>query len=209
MKHTLILILSLFTAVASWAQSFEGEIIYANTYKSKAPNVTDEQWSSMMGNTYNYYIKGAQYKSVANGQLVQWQLYRSADNKLHSKLANSEAAFWNDGGVNEDTVLKSEIKKGAVEILGYKCDELTLTCKNGVQKYYYSSKLAVDPKLYVNHKFGNWYDMLMLTKSMPLKMIVDAPQFSMESVATAVKPAKLEDKFFELPAGMQTQKSPY
>ena len=209
MKYPLLLLLTLLTTLSALGQTFEGEIIYANTYKNKMPNMTDQQWASMMGTTQEYYLKGGQYKSVVNGQLVQWQLFRNQDNKLYTKMSNSEAALWNDAGVNEDPILKSEIKKGAAEILGYKCDELTLTCKSGVQKYYYSSKLAIDAKQFVNHKFGNWYEMLKLTGAMPLKMVVDAPQFSLESIATVVKPMKINDSLFELPAGMQTQKSPY
>ncbi|WP_211289892.1 hypothetical protein [Hymenobacter chitinivorans] len=191
------------------AQNFEGRVLYANTYKSKLPNVTDQQWNDMMGTTQEYFVKGGSYKSVANGKLMQWQLFPGTDNKLYTKMGNAEAAIWNDATVNPDEVLKAEVKKNAATILGYQCDELTLTCKSGVQKYYFSSKLALDPKLYENHKLGNWYDMLKNTKALPLKFVVDTPQFSMESTATEVKPMKLTAATFELPAGVQTVKSPY
>lgn len=124
-------------------------------------------------------------------------------------MSNSETAFWNDGNIQGDEVLKIEVNKNTTEILGYKCDEVILTCKSGVQKFYFNSKLAVDTKLYINHKFGNWFDYLSKSDALPLKSIIETAQFTLESVATDIKPMKLDVKLFELPAGIKTEKSPY
>src|SRR6187399_2730964 len=133
-------VLFLFISITSFAQHFEGEIVYTNSYQTKNPQLTDAQWNSMLGTTQNYIIKGGDYKSLTNGSLMQWQLYNRTDNKLYSKLSNSEAALWNDGSVQGDEILKAEVNKKVTEILGYTCDELILTCKSGVQKYYYNAK---------------------------------------------------------------------
>jgi hypothetical protein len=194
---------------ASFAQNFEGKIVYKNSYKSKVPNVTDAQFNDMMGVTQDYLIKGGDYKAVSNGSFLQWQVYINKDNKLYNKLANSPAALWNDGAVNPDEVIKAELNKGVIEILGYKCDELILTCKSGVQKYYFSSKLKIDAKIYEKHKFGNWAEYVSRSNAVPLKIIVDSKEFSVESVAIEIKPMKLDAKEFELPVGMTTEKSPY
>ena len=93
----------------------------------------------MMGTTQEYLIKDGNYKSSANGTFFQWQLYINKDNKLYNKMSNSPTIFWNDGSVNPDEVIKAEINQGVIEILGYQCDELILTCKSGIQKYYFSS----------------------------------------------------------------------
>ena len=125
-------------------------------------------------------------------------------------MANSETLLWNEGATNPDEILKAEVNKGVTEILGYKCDELILTCKSGTQKYYFSTKLSVDTKLFVNHKFGNWYDFLSKSNSLPLKSIVDNGQFTLKSVATGeVKEMKLDNTLFELPTDAKTMKSPY
>ena len=209
MKQTLIILSLLLSFVFSFGQSFEGEIVYANTYKSKVANLADQQLSSMIGSVQNYYIKGGDYKSVTNGSFISWQLYINADNKLYNKFSNSETILWNDGAVNTDEVISSELHKGVTEILGYKCDELILNCKSGVQKYYFTSKLPVDSKLYINHLFGNWSVYLSKTNAIPLKMIIDNAQFTLEGIATAVKPMKLDQALFTLPAGVKTDKSPY
>lgn len=205
-KIKFLLLLISFT---SFSQNFEGEIVYSNTYTSKNLQLKDEQWSLMLGNTQNYLIKGGDYKSTTNGKLMQWQLYINKDNKLYNKMANSETVYWNDGSVQGDEIIKVQINKNVTEVLGYKCDEIILTCKSGVQKYYYNSKLAVDTKLFTNHKFGNWYDYLSKSNALPLKMILENPQFTTISIAIKIKPMKLDDNIFVLPIGVKIEKSKY
>jgi hypothetical protein len=209
MKNAIVLIFTVLVSMTVFGQTFEGKMRYANSYKSKNPKMTDQQWASLMGSTQEFMIKGGDYKSITNGTLVQWQLYINKDNKLYNKLSNSETAFWNDASVQGDEVVNAEVNKNVSEILGYQCDELVLTCKSGVQKYYFNTKLSVDTKLFTNHKFGNWYDYLLKTNSLPLKSIIETVQFTMESTAIEVKPMKLDTKYFELPAGITTAKSPY
>ncbi len=208
LKNLAILFLFLST-ITALGQTFEGKITYANSFKTKNAQITDQQWTAMLGSTQEYYIKGGEYKSVMNGTFVQWQQYSNKDNKLYTKMAHSETLLWNDGSIQGDEILKVELNKNATKILGYKCDEVILTCKSGLQKYYFNAKLSVDTKLFSNHKFGNWFDYLSNSNSLPLKSIIDTAQFTMESIATEVKPMKLDSKIFELPVGIKTEKSPY
>jgi hypothetical protein len=209
MKTIKLLALLLTTFSLATAQNFEGKVVYKNDYKSKMPNVTSEQFNSMMGTTQEYFSKGGDYKSVVDGKLFQWQLYINKENKLYSKMSNSPTILWNDGSVNTNELITSEIKKGVTTILGHPCDELVLTCKNGVEKYYFNAVLKVDAKLFVQHKFGNWNEVLSKTGALPLKMIIENPQFVLESVATEIVPMKVDDKEFQLPAGSKVEKSPY
>jgi hypothetical protein len=209
MKKTLFAICIALSSLTVWGQAFEGKITYTLSYESKNANVSSQQWASMMGTTQEYIIKGGNYKSNSNGTLLQWQVYVNAENKLYTKMSNSQNALWNDAGIQGDEILKVEINKGVTEILGYKCDEIILTCKSGVQKYYFNSKIAVDPKLFTNHKFGNWSYYLAKSNALPLKMIIETSQFTMETIATAISPIKVDSKTLELPADIKTEKSPY
>lgn len=209
MKKTILIIAVFFTTIAAFSQSFEGEIKFSNTYKSKNPQVTNEQWENLMGSSQNYTIKKGDYKSTLDGTLFQWQLYINKDNKLYSKVSQSASVFWNDGSVQGDEVVKVELNKGVTEILGYKCDELILYCKSGIQKYYFNSTTKVDTKLFVNHKFGNWYDVLSRTNAIPIKSIIETPQYTMESVATKITPMAIDSKVFELAEGVTLEKSPF
>ncbi|TRX42800.1 hypothetical protein [Flavobacterium restrictum] len=209
MKKHITIFLTLCTVWTVCSQNFEGKITYFNSYKSNNPQVTDQQWNTMLGSTQEYYIKSGDYKSVVNGSLFQWQLYRNDANKLYNKMANSEIAFWNDGAIQGDEVLKVVWNKKTSTVLGYLCDELILTCKSGVQKYYFNSKIKVDAALFAKHKFGNWFDFVSKSNAIPLKTIIETPQFTLVSTATAVLPMVLESSFFQLPVGILTEKSPY
>jgi hypothetical protein len=209
MRRLFFIIGFLFLHAAVSAQSFEGKIIYENKYKSKLPNVTDEQLTAMMGGKQDYFIKGGNYKIATNGSYFKWQIYINKDNKLYNKMASSESLFWIDAASNPDAVIKTEIKKNATEILGYICDEITLTCKSGVQKYYYSPKLKAEAKLFTNFKYQNIYEYISRTQALPLKMTIETPQFSIESIATEVKPMALEAKIFTIPADAKLEKSPF
>jgi len=209
MKVFGFLLMMSFISTSLTAQNFEGEIIYQNSYQSKMAGVTDEKFTSLMGTEQDFFIKGANYKSVINGTLAQWQLYDPRENKLYTKMANSDSAIWDDAATNPDSVISFIMNKAVIKILGYTCDELILTCKSGTQKYYFNTKLVVDPTKYVMHKYGNWYEYVLNSKSVPLKMQVDNAQFVMTSVAVEIKPLKLDNGIFQLPPGVQTVKSPY
>lgn len=171
--------------------------------------MTTRQFTSMMGDTQEYHIKKGNYKSVSNGTLFQWQLYINRDNKLYSKMANSDTILWNDGALNADRVLSAVLNKNVLEVLGYKCDELVLTCKSGIQKYYFNSQLSIDSKLYEKHKYGNWFEFLSRANAVPLKSIADTDQLTLESVAIKVTPSQLDTRMFALPAKAGIAKSPY
>jgi hypothetical protein len=207
-SSNIFVLLTLISASAI-AQNFEGKLMYQNTYKSKIPNVTDEAFTQMMGTSLEYNFKGGNYRIKSNGTFLQWQLYRRADNRVYTKFSNSPSILWNDGAVNPDEVLKSELNKNVVDVLGYKCDELILTCKSGVQKYYFNSKFKIDPKVFENHKFGNLYEYVSKSGAVPLKIVIDNVQFTMESVAASVEVQKIDDGLFALPADATLEKNPF
>lgn len=207
MNKLYYLLLIVFTT--TFGQSFEGKILYNNTYKSKNPQLTDLQWSTMLGSTQEYFIKEGNYKSVLNGDFMQWQIYNNSENRLYNKMSNSDTVIWNDAAIQGDEVLKVEVNKNVIEILGYKCDEVILTCKSGIQKYYFNSSLSVNSELFTNHKFGNWFDYLSKSNAVPLKLSIDSAQCTIESIAITVVPMQLESKEFELPIGSKSEKSKY
>jgi hypothetical protein len=215
MKIKSLFLLAVFFSLNCFAQTkpapdyFEGEILYANNYKSTNPQINEKQVRDMLGVMHNYFIKGGDYKTFTNGRFAQWQLYINKENRIYNKMANSDTVFWNNAAEHDDVVLSSKITKNAIVILGYPCDELVLVCKSGTHKYYFNSKLAVDAKLFTNHKYGNFYEYVSRAKAVPLKMILEDFGLTIESTATKIIPKKLETKFFQLDPGTKTAKSLY
>lgn len=210
MKNTLsIFFLLTLLSAGTIAQNFEGKIHYQNTFKSKIPSVTDDMLTQMMGTSLEYNLKDGNYRTSSNGTFLLWQLYVQKDNRLYTKFSNSASIFWNDGAENKDEVLKIDLNKNALDLLGHKCDELVLTCKSGVQKYYFTSKFKIDPRLFENHKFGNFYEYVSKSQAVPLKIVIDNVQFSMESVASSVNEEKIDNALFKLPEDATLEKNPY
>lgn len=209
MNRILLLLLVVLISMTGENGNFEGRIIYKNVYTSKLDNVSSEQLTKMMGDTQDYFIRNGDYMSVSNGSFFQWQLYINKDNKLYNKMSNSETLLWNDGSLESDEVIKAEINKAAAVVLGYTCDELVLTCKSGVQKYYFNKKFKADKNLYINHKYGNWYAYLSRTDALPLKTIIDNSQFTLESTALLIREMKIDTSNFRLPPNVKVMKSPY
>jgi hypothetical protein len=78
----ILIMLILVSPIIGFAQNFEGKVVYHNTYKSKIASFNDQQLTSMMGNTQDWYIKDGDYRSETNGTFAKWQLYINKDNKL-------------------------------------------------------------------------------------------------------------------------------
>lgn len=155
------LILSLW-AKNNFAQLFEGEIIYQNSYKSKVSSFSDAQWKSIVGSQNLYFIMGGNYKSELNGSVVAAYTYLAKDNMLYTEFRDGNIMYWSDASESKDSIISFEVRKNAVHILGYNCDELILHTKKGTQTYDYAPLLAADPLLYVNHRFGNWNEYLKI-----------------------------------------------
>ena len=152
-------------------------------------------------------MKGGNYKIIAPSSLAEWPLYISKDNKLYNKKPGSDVLSWNDGGSYNDPVLNSKVTKNITVVKGYNCDELVLTCKSGVQKYYFSDSIKLDYKLYEKHKYGNYDVYTKQAKALPLKLLIETEYFTMESVAVEIVPQVLSNDIFTLPEGLKLAKN--
>jgi hypothetical protein len=199
----------LIITITAAAQEFEGKIIYQLKCESKIPNIPSEQFTAMMGGLQEYYYRSGDYKMQGNGTLFQWQLFILKDNKLYSKLSSANAVYYDDITVNKEEVLNVEVKKKSTTVLGYSCDELILTTKSGVQRYYYNVRFNIDPKKFESFRFNNWYEYVSRAKAVPLKMYIETPQFNFESVATEIQETKLDKSLFVLPPNVKIEKNPF
>lgn len=165
--------LLLLSPIMNFAQSFEGIITYSNSYKSKLPKLKDERFNSVMGTLQTYYIKGGNYKSVFNGLFIKMQLYSNIENKSYSLTAKSDSLYWEDYSKNKDVATKYEIEKGKETVMGIVCDVIIVYTSKSKTYYYYNKKYAVNPEVFAEHQYGNWYYIISKTKALPLKTIYE------------------------------------
>lgn len=192
-----ILLLSLATFPAL-AQTFEGKIVYANSYKTKQANITDEQWNEGMGTKQDYYIKKNNYRFDMNGTMLKWQVYNGGENKSYIKLTSSDSLYWEDYGINKDPATRYEKVKEKITVMGVPCEGIIIYTPKTKTTVYYNKKYAFDGSVFKTHAYGNWYYMMSKINAIPLKLIVETDQFILTSTATAVTPQQLEDKMFEI-----------
>jgi hypothetical protein len=193
--------------VFAYGQNIEGKAIYSNHFISKVKNFTDEQLGSMIGTKQEYFIKVGNYKSFLNGQSITMQIYDYKTNRMYNKKNNSDTLYWFDASVNTDEVISYEIKKSADVVLGNQCDAIIMKTKTGTTTIYYTTLYKVDSKVYANHHYSNWAFYTLKTGALPLKIIVETPQFKMESTTIEIKPMKLGDDYFKIDPKTPTKKS--
>lgn len=183
---------------AATGQNFEGKMVYRVALKSKLPNFTDRQLEVLVGNKQEYFIKDGNYKSLTNGQALVMQLYDDSTNRIYNQTSKSDTLYWFSASLNSDDVLSYEIEKNSSLILGHQCDALVIKTKSGTTTFYYSKEYPVDSAKFKNHNYGNWAFFTARAGTLPLKIVVDNNQFTMESIAIEIKPLKLEKKYFQI-----------
>ena len=209
MKKNIFFLFTILLSLNIYAQNFEGKVIYQVKYKTKQATTSNEDWGKMLGTSHEYFIKGADYYAKMAGTLFEWQRYLSGTNKYYFKLGNSNKAYWSDAQINKTPGVFIAHNKGVTKVLGHTCDELIYKTKTGTHTYYFSVDYPIDSKLFINHKYGDWYEYLSRSNALPLKEIVESDEFSMEMVAMEVTHSKPEPAMFELPQGLLIEKSPF
>jgi len=142
-KFFVLLSLSLF-AIKGSAQSFEGEIIYHNVFKSNIPNLNAEQLSLLIGTEQQYFIRGGNYKSLINSQAINMQEYDPATNRIYTRTTKSDTLYWTDASINNDSLISYEIRKNAATILNYPCDAIIMKVRSGTMTLYYNRALLLE-----------------------------------------------------------------
>ena len=209
MKKTFLFLSLIITSIWASAQTFEGKVLYQNRVTSKVKEMTDQQWTDLLGSQQEYYIKNENYKSISNGTMFSWQLYLGAENKIYNKLAKSPSVFWIDAGQQEETISKIEVVMNAATVLGYPCNMVVINTPTSVEKYFYNEKFKIDASQFEKHKYGNWAAFVAKSNALPLKSIIEKQQFTIISEAKSIKAINLSDSLFEIPSGFQITKSPY
>ncbi len=213
MKKIITYFLATLSAMNSFAQTFEGKIIYKETLKGKVSNVKNKYFATINSFSKEHFMKNGNYKTIFKDGLIEWELYLKKENKLYTKFYNSDTLYWKDGTKTTYENLKIEINKGVANVLNYKCDEVIFTLSNSVCKFYYNSNLLIDKKLFGNQKLNHWYNFVSKPNLLPLKSIVEYGEMFgssiIESVAIEIKKMKLNKEIFELPSNITIMANPY
>lgn len=208
MKILLLIVLTLLGFTPVFSQTFEGFIVYQNEVKSKNLKVSDAQFLSLVGSVQkSFYAANGDYINILKGGMVRMQYYKGSENLIYILLASNDTLYYKDAGITSDNVIKHELVEEVELVLSKQCNKLNIYTSQTVLKYYFSNDYSMDPSIYSKHGFGNWNYIIEKTKALPLKFIIETPQFIATSTAVEIREEKIDPEIFKIPDG--AVKAPY
>lgn len=203
----------------SFSQSFEGWILFKMEMNNPNPKlIPDSTWQKLAKEqfgqrgyaTQKYYYKNDQYISeIETAKGKGYQAYSPKDKLLYSWQMNSDTAITVDSRKYMDELVEFVDGTDTETILGIPCKTIVLKSKLGEMKLWYNSNfLKVDPKLFKDHKYGHWAQIIGKIKCLPLK--VEQKAFMAYVVQTAIeyKSEPVSDSQFALPTFSFVMASP-
>lgn len=203
MNKYIICFISLISTIALSQNndSFEGIIIYENFFKSKIDSIKDSDFENAYGKQTKYMIsKNGDYINLFKGSYITIQLFKNEQNKIYTALNGNDTIVYNK--TNDKTyhepisISKTDNEEICLDKL---CNEIVFNTSGAKYKYYYNTDYFVDPKLYTDHYLGNWNQIINLTQSFPIKVILETDSFIMTSVAINIKEGSINQNLFNLP----------
>lgn len=204
----LLLLISFST---SFSQSFEGWILFKMEMNNPNPKlIPDSTWQKLAKEQFGprgyasqkYYYKNDKYLSeIETAKSKGYQVYNPKDKLLYSWQMNSDTAITVDSRKYMDEFVEFVDGTDTETILGIPCKTIVLKSKLGEMKLWYNSNyLKVDPKLFKDHTYGHWAQIIGKIKCLPLK--VEQKAFMAHIVQTAMeyKSEPVSDTQFALPA---------
>lgn len=192
-----LFLVTLLVSVTVKEEYFSGKIVYDIVYLSTKDGSPYSKPNYDFSPKQTYYADAKNYKSYrADGNLEQ--LYNAKGNVYYycGVADNSVTIIDAAQGYGAAEVIKSNAKE---TILGYECSSITLKKIDSETTYFYSDKIKVDPKPFLNHYLGNWNQYVYETNgALPLKYTVKSKEYTMIATATSVEKMKFGKKFFDI-----------
>lgn len=205
-KFVFIFLLQCSFFIGCSSQSFEGMIVYENSYKSKVDSISDENLMSMYGLNLSQFInKDGDYVGLYRGNYLGLQLFLKKENRLYTQLNTTEIVYYQDSRISNDSILSYNIILNADTVYGYLCNMLELETVLGEKRQYYYSpnKFWIDASLYDDHKLGNYAFIISKIHSLPLKIVVNNSVFTITSTVNNIVEGEIKKKsIFTVPEGV-------
>jgi hypothetical protein len=212
MKKILLAFL-LLTTVDLFAQNpkgeFEGVITYQTTIVLKDKKLDIDELYKVFGKERQYFFKNGKFKWVPRNVKLEYEVFNPAVSKsfLVDKYGSNDTLFYKDMSKIPDTVTSVKKNKQTI-ILGIPCHSMTFAVTDADNLKatllrticYPIDSLTYAAAYYNNFKAMGQSFISGLTKSIPLKMIMDSEEqpFSVVYEAIDINWKPLSDNEFEL-----------
>ena len=204
--NTLVIICLPFFLIAQGnIKEFEGVINYQHQVVAKEPSYNVEYDYSAIGKYSEYYYKNGNYRFVNHNSYIEGDLFKAQEVRNYLLMAKSDTVLYLDAKKPDIEVIEFKVEKSVKTILNYSCDLITVKVKPTNQetpisyrRYYFTSKLPIDPAHFKQCK-GNAYELIFgQAKSLPLRIEFEWPQKKVIWQATKVEKKKLNKDIFKV-----------
>jgi len=194
-------ILALLFLMSSCSKYFEGTINYKTEYSNVRAPMTVEMMKEQNGETSVLHFKKGNYLETYDAGEMKSQLFLRKEAKIYwESTYETNTYYWSRINLNNEEVLDYKITKNKETILGVVCDELMLKTNKGEKYYYYNSDYPIKAKWYEGFTDAQKNFASEKMEAMYLKFISKNKFFTTEVIATDIKPGKVSEDIFKLPA---------
>lgn len=182
--------------------SFEGEVIYVNTYIVHDQNLSIDSLRRHRGDSVILLMKAGNYKLVTTGKKRVTSIYDGEgniwyvyDNRYDSVLAVSGLMH------TKKSLLFDEPRDSDEKVMGFECRSVVMTWNSGRNIYYYNEGLAIDADLFTGHNIDGWNRYCEISKSVPLMIKYENKGFTVVQKAVLIKERQVEMREIQVPLG--------
>lgn len=207
MKKVLVLSsILLFVFCYASAQYFEGYVRYVHHLEitDTSANKNDVFLSYSFGSSSTLYIRGTDYHWKFVDCQMEAQTYLASSNLLYEKYPKSDTLYTHSASVENEVIVKEELKASKVSVLGNSCQLLTVKSKfvkeNVVRgrMFYFAKKYPLHPDFFKNFKMNNNNVIFAKMGYLPLRFTMIYPTFRITYHAVEVKQTKVDAKLFDI-----------
>ncbi len=188
-------------------QSFEGVIRYQHAIESCSPRYPLGMLKSTVDTASTYYYRSGNYKWVNESALFAEDLYLAAENRNYFKVGGGDV-YYGEGSEQNEDILGYSMKENQERILGYRCDLLDLVTRSRkdhsivYRSIWYSPQIRIDSSAFSKLQYLSHDFIASKTHSIPLRIVMQNPEFSITWEAVSVEFQELNDSLF-LMEGME------
>lgn len=189
--------------LSSCVKNFEGIITYQATYESKKKGVTTEEMFGQKTSRDTTYIKDGFYLNKSTTSFMCYQLWRSKDTTIYFRNNSSLDTIWfQKTNFHSPSIDSALIEINAEEVLGYKCNKLTVYRNKRIFTYFYHPNFKLSPKYYREYSTSAKFEIMKLMKSPYLRLTIHSPTgANMDMIAVDINITKVSDSIFAIPNG--------
>lgn len=210
--------LILIVSTISFAQSFEGTLIYTTDFqvseKMEKMGMTKRKLQEKMqqegswSDTVKVIYKNGSYRTQLNSNPKSWSIYKPENNKIYTFQDGeaSDICTVTDAGFDYEATLSGKlpsVKKldTIVKINGRDCEVVSVKWKSGTYSYYYEKGyLQADPKLFKAHIYDGWSEFLQHSSALPVRIVKEVNGMSTVTMElVSAKPETVDPKLFDIP----------